>query len=126
MMGAMTERVTGASRRARVVVAAASAVALAGALLVGGVVTGLVGGSEPACATVAEVSDVDASGNVEALIEAVSLRLKAVAQAGDSDEPGLREAAAVTSLDSALPDDDPLYRNPGDVRFEAVAEWCAD
>lgn len=81
---------------------------------------GLDDNGKAACDLAARVE----TGGDAALIDTVIDELKAVQLAKRSTVDGLRAAGATTSQASQLDPDNPLYANPGDVAYDAVASWC--
>lgn len=90
------------------------------------VVCGSCGGSsldahaQAACNLVKNMDAGSDGGEFSAALD----ELKVIGDAEKSSIPGIREAAATKSAASSLSHDDPLYENPGDVEFNAVAAWC--
>jgi hypothetical protein len=58
------------------------------------------------------------------MVDVAKAEFAAIAEAKKAGNPGLRKAGGATDLGSGLPLDDPLYRNPADVAFNAVLDWC--
>ncbi|MCA1570804.1 MAG: hypothetical protein LC798_10905 [Chloroflexi bacterium] len=107
-------------RRLALVAAAAGA----GVLLVGVLLfaiwpgRGLDEHAEKACASV------EKSSEGITLEDRVIPKLTAIAEAEKSSHKELRAAANKRSVTSDLPFDHPLYENPADIRFRAIAAWC--
>lgn len=81
---------------------------------------GLDGHAKTACGIVRNLDAGGAAGTFDKVVDEV----RATAEAKRSSNAALRHAANKTSAASGLSSDSPLYENPGDVQYNAVAAWC--
>jgi hypothetical protein len=82
--------------------------------------SGLDAHAKTACDLVANMDAGADTGDFSGALD----ELKAVGEAGKSTVAGLRRAARKTSPAATLDYNSPLYENPADVAFNAVAAWC--
>lgn len=80
--------------------------------------SGLDGHAKKACASVKQVNE---GTTIE---ERLGGELDAIREAQKSKVDGLHAAGSKKSIASQLPYDSPLYENPADIRYNAVAQWC--
>lgn len=96
-------------------------------LLLAGCGSGMDEHAKAACAKVEHADEVQQrrdSSSLTALGDAAVAAIAAVSEAKKSGDADLRKAASASDAGSTLPPSDPLYRNPADVQFSAVADWC--